>query len=284
MAILNDSIKNLSTIVLNIAKLEETTKEMIDVGYAKKVDLLEVKSKKGNVKRLLLQMNSNKKLLYHYVSFLLNTKITKIQTPYSQVSAPTFSDEDVLANNLDVKRATTGLTIRKELLNANKAAYYPTLGAFGEVSTADDAFLGDAADHQAYTVGARLSWNIFNGGVDGAKIEKAKLERLKSKTQTQLARNGITLKLAKIRTEIQSEDDTIASLEKELELADAIYKNYEGRYREKLASMSDVIIKQSAQIEKILELQMAKNRRNEKNIRFGKISESRTITCINYYL
>lgn len=36
------------------------------------------------------------------------------------------------------------------------------------------------------------------------------------------------------------------------------------RYKEKLSSMSDVIIKQSSQIQKILELQMAQNKRNER--------------------
>ena len=67
-------------------------------------------------------------------------------------------------------------------------------------------------------------------------------------------------------------DVEIASLKKELELANAIYENYEGRYKEKLVSMSDVIIKQSAQIEKILQLQIAKNKRTEKILALEKLA------------
>ena len=272
MALLRSSTKNLNTILKNIDVLEDMTKNMIDVGYAKKVDLLEVKAKKGNVQRLLLQMESNKKLLYHYISFLLNQEVNDITTPSSEVPMHYCSDEDILRNNLDIQKATTGLAIKESMLNISKAAYYPTLGAFGEVATADDDFLGDASDHQSYTVGARLTWNIFNGGIDSSKIEKSKLDHLKTKSQVELARKGITLQVAKIRTEISSSDEEIESLEAELTLADVIYKNYEGRYREKLSSMSDVIIKQSEQIQKILELQVAKNKRNQKVFALEKLA------------
>jgi len=272
MALLENSIKNLNNILNNISKLEDMTKNMIEVGYAKHVDLLEVKAKKGNVERLLLQMKANKELLYHYISFLLNTKVTNIITPSSEIDMLTYTDEEILNKNLDIQKASTGLKIRKDMLTASEAAYYPTVGAFGELATADDSFLGDANDHKAYTVGARLTWNLFNGGIDSAKIEKSKIEHLKMASQVELAKHGIALKLAKIRTEIKSADDEIASLEKELDLADAIYKNYEGRYREKLASMSDVIIKQSAQIQKILQLQVAKNKRNEKVFALEKLA------------
>jgi len=272
MALLNDSIANLEQILTNIEKLEDTTQNMIDVGYAKRIDLLEVKAKKGNVERLLVQMKSNEKLLYHYISFLLNTKITTITAPKSEVQVPTYDDEAILSDNLDIQKASTGLEIRQSMVDSSQAAYYPTLGAFAEVATADDSFLGEASDHSAYTVGARLTWNLFNGGIDSSKIEKSKLEHLKMQSQVDLAKQGISLKLAKIRTEIDTADQEIASLKKELELAEFIYTNYLSRYKEKLSSMNDVIIKQSMQIEKILQLQMAKNKRNEKIFALEKLA------------
>jgi outer membrane protein TolC len=272
MALLRSSSKNLNKILSNIETLENMTEEMIAVGYAKKVDLLEVQAKKGNVERLLLQMKSNQELLCHFISFLLNEKVKDITTTISDVAMPEFNDNDILNNNLEIKRATTGLEIHKSMLDVSKSSYYPMIGAFAEVSTADDTFLGDANDHKAYTVGARLTWNIFNGGIDGAKIEKSRIDQLKTKTQVELAKKGITLKVDKIRTEIASYNLEISSLNKELLLANEIYKNYEGRYREKLVSMSDVIIKQSEQIQKILELQMAKNKRNERIFALEKLA------------
>ncbi|HIP19943.1 MAG TPA: TolC family protein [Sulfurimonas sp.] len=275
MALLENSILNLSTILTNIDHLQKTTQSMIDVGYAKKVDLLEVKAKKGNVERLLIQMQSNKTLLYHYISFLLNQKVSDITVPDMQIQMPSISDENILSSNLDIQKASTGLVIRKNMLSSEEASYYPTIGAFGEVATADNSFLGDAVDHSAYTVGARLTWNIFNGGSDSAKIQKSQLELLKMHSQVSLAKNGIRLQIAKIRTEILSADQEIESLTKELDLAAAIYANYEGRYREKLTSMNDVIIKQSQQIEKTLQLQMARNKRNEKIFALEKLANTK---------
>jgi len=272
MALLESSIANLSKILHNIEVLEHTTKTMIEVGYAKHVDLLEVQAKKGNVERLLGQMKANEQLLYHYISFLLNRKVEHIQVPTEQVPMPELTNTQVLQNNIDIKRAKTGLAIRKNMIKVSQASYYPTVGAFAEIATADDTFLGDASDHKAYTVGARLTWNLFNGGIDKSKIEKAKIEHLKTQAQVELAQKGIALQLAKIKTEIQSSDDEIASLEKELALANAIYESYEARYKEQLVSMSDVIIKQSAQIQKVLQLQVAKNKRNKQVFALEKLA------------
>ncbi|WP_345993883.1 TolC family protein [Sulfurimonas sp. HSL-1716] len=272
MALLKYTVENLNIILNNINTLEDMTKNMIKEGYAKNVDLLEVQAKKGNVTRLVNQMTSNEKLLYHYLSFLLNRDITSIKTPDQDIKMPSINNDDIIANNLDIKRATTGLEIRKNMVSAEQSAYYPTIGAFAEMSTADDTFLGDADKHKAYTVGARLTWNIFNGGKDSASVQKARIERLKTQTQVELAKKGILLQVAKIKTQIQSYDDDIASLKQELKLADQIYKNYEARYREQLASMSDVIIKQSQQIEKILKLQEARNKRNERIFALENIS------------
>ncbi|MDD2781788.1 TolC family protein, partial [Sulfuricurvum sp.] len=150
--------------------------------------------------------------------------------------------------------------------------FLPQIGAFAEASSADNTFLGDFSDHKAYTIGAKLSWNLFNGGVDNNTLEKARIEKLKTTTQVELAKKGIALQYDKIRTEIDSLNSQVKSLKKEQELADQIYKNYEGRYHEHLVSMSDVIIKQSQQIEKVLNLQMVKNKRNERIFALEKLS------------
>lgn len=272
MALLEDSISNLNVILKNIETLEAMTKEMIEVGYAKKVDLLEVTAKKGNVERLVSQMESNKALLYHYISFLLNEKVTSIKTPSLEILMPTISNSEILENNLDIKKANNGLEIKKSMIDVSNSSYYPMVGAFAEIATADNRFFGEADDHKSYTVGARLTWNIFNGGIDSANVEKSRLDYIKTKTQVELANSGIELQTQKIRTEIESFNKDIESLKKELLLADEIYKNYEARYKEKLSSMSDVIIKQSEQIQKILQLQQTLNKRNERIFALEKLA------------
>jgi outer membrane protein TolC len=272
MVLLQNSIDKMETISKNITALEKTTQAMVTEGYAKKVDTLEIQAKKANVERTVFELQANKKLLYHYISFLLNQNVTEIELPVSEYPASTIGEESVLNNNTDLKKATQGLEIREKMVDLAYAPLLPTLGAFAEASTADNDFLGDFSDHKAYTIGARLSWNLFNGGVDNAALEKARIEKLKTATQVDLARKGVALQFDKIRTNIESLNAQVQSLEKELELTDAIYKNYEGRYHEQLVSMNDVMIKQSQQIEKILSLQALKNQRNDQLFTLEKLN------------
>ncbi len=272
MALLNHSIEKLQVIQKNIATLQSTTKQMFQEGYAKKVDLLEVEAKKANVDRMILEMQANKKLLYHYLSFLLNQKVTDIAAPSDDRASTAITEADVIANNSDLKKASHGLKIRSSMIDVATAPYLPTVGAFAEASSADNTFLGKFSDHAAYTIGARLNWNLYNGGIDAHTLEKARIDHLKTSTEVELAKKGIALQYDKIQTEIESLDYQVASLEKELNLSTQIYKSYEGRYRENLASMSDLIIKQSQQIEKIINLQMVKNQRNERIFALEKLS------------
>lgn len=272
MALLQHSIDQMNIIRENITTLEQTTQQMIKEGYAKKVDLLEVEAKKSNVERTLIEMESNKKLLYHYLSFLLNQKVDEITLPTDDQASSTLDESQVLVNNIDLQKASEGLEIRGKMVDLAYAPFLPQIGAFAEASSADNTFLGNFADHKAFTIGAKLSWNLFNGNIDGATLEKTRLEKLKTATQVELAKKGIALQYDKIRTDIESLDSQVKSLEKELELANQIYKNYVGRYHEHLASMSDVIIKQSQQIEKVLNLQMVKNQRNERIFALEKLS------------
>ncbi len=273
MGLLEQAIKNLSTINENIIRLENTTQYMIKEGYAKRIDLLEVQAKRSNVERKLHEMKANEDLLYHYLSFLLNREVKHISVPASEVKASAFSTEEILNRNVDIKKAETGLQIRRRMVDVSQSGYLPTVGLKADVqSSAIELDDYDMIDNGSYTAGVQLKWNLFSGGSDANKVQEAKVNALKTKTQVELAKKGIALQVDKIRTEIASLDYEIESLSKELELSTEIYKSYEERYHEQLASMNDLIIKQSMQIEKVLNLLEVKNKRNERVFALEKLA------------
>ena len=273
MGLLEQAIKNLTTINENIARLENTTHYMIREGYAKRIDLLEVQAKRSNVERKLHEMKANEELLYHYLSFLLNREVKQIKVPESEVKASGFTTEEILDRNVDIKKAETGLEIRSRMVDVSRSGYLPQVGLKADVqSSAIDLDDYDMIDNGSYTAGVQLKWNLFSGGSDANKVQEAKVNALKTKTQVELAKKGISLQVDKIRTEIASLDYEIESLSKELELSTEIYKSYEERYREQLASMNDLIIKQSEQIEKVLTLLQVKNKRNERVFALEKLA------------
>jgi outer membrane protein TolC len=150
------------------------------------------------------------------------------------------------------------------MIDIKSANNLPEIGAFAEYGSSDDHFLNDFADHDRYTLGVQATLNIFNGGVDSASIEQERIRHLKVKQQVALAEKGIALQYQKIKTEIKNYNFQIKSLKKALELTQEVYKNYQVRYKEGLASINDVVIKQSLQIEQLLKLLQLQNERTEK--------------------
>jgi len=254
----------LAIIDTNMHTLQDTTKEMIKVGYAKDIDLLEIQAKMSSVSRVMHDVALNKKLLKQYIEFLLNEKVDSIEVSnLVDLQTPQFDDTNLEQSNSDIQKVKIAVGINKSMVSLNRSGYLPMVGAFAEVATADDTFLGDANDHKAYSMGARLTWNIFNGFSDSAKVEEAKVNLLKRETQYSLAKAGIKLKYLKMKTQIENDDNAIESLNQELKLVRTIRKNYSERYKEKLVSINDVLMKESQEIEKEMALLKAKNLRNE---------------------
>lgn len=275
--LLDAYLHNLDIIKINMTRLENMAQSMIDEGYAKKVDLLEVQAKKANVVRMINQAGVNKELVYDFISFLLNKKVQSVDGDYSDIINTNISIQTILDNNLDIQKAKSGLDITKMAIKLEEASNLPEVGAFVEYGSADNTFLNDFRKHDAYTFGVQMKWNLFSGGVHAKSIEKAKVENLKVRSQVELAQKGIALQAQKIKTEIKSFDFDIDSLKKELELSRSIYQNYLGRYQEKLVSINDVIIKQSMEIENILKLKEVQNNRTSKILELEKIANGEAL-------
>ncbi len=84
------------------------------------------------------------------------------------------------------------------------------------------------------------------------------------KEQVELAKKGIALKVTQLKTEALSLDSDITSYNTQLKFAKRVYASYQGRYKEGIVSISDVLIKQSKELEVLLQLQTVKNKRNTK--------------------
>ncbi len=264
MALLNATYLNLENINNNLKTLENIAKNMKSEGYGKEVDLLEVKARRSAVERMINQIEARRELLYKYISFLIGQNVKNIEISCSDQDFKIPTVEIFLANNLDLQKGKHGLAIYDNLIDIAKSEFLPKIGAFGKVSTADNNFLNEADRHFGWTIGIQLSLNLFNGGVDKANLEESKVEKLKNENKIRLAETGLKLQFETIVTEIKNLNDEIARLNSELELVNQIYKNYEEYYRENLNSMSDVIIKQSEQLQKIMELLQLRNKRNER--------------------
>ncbi len=264
ISLLKQYINNLTSIVSNIDTLENIVRNMKEEGFAKEIDELEVQTRKSEANSMLSQAQYNKELAYQYLSFLLNNNVVSIQTLTNKVPMPNINVNTFLENNLDIQKAKLGLKITNMAIMAQEANFHPTIGAFGEYGSADNQAFNNFQEKDFYTIGVQLEWNIFNGFIDKHNLDKAKVENMKVKEQVELAQKGIGLKIAKLQTEAKSKIAEITSLESQFTLAAKVYENYQERYKEGITSISDVLIKQSKELEVLLKLSTAKNDRNAK--------------------
>lgn len=272
ISLLDAHLYTLHMIASNTAKLEAKTAAMMEEGYVKKVDLLEVQSKQADVERLIHQAEANRALLYAFISFLVDEPVTQISRNDEEAPMLLSSDAHILSDNLEIKKAEQGVEISKMGIALQQSAFLPQVGAFANYGSSDDKLLNDFSKNDAYTVGLQVKWNLFNGGSDNHNLEKARVENLKASQQLVLAKKQIALHVKQIQTQIQNDEYEIKSLKKEVELSHLIYENYAGRYEQKLVSINDVLTKQSEELTKVLRLKEVQNARNEKIFELQKLA------------
>ncbi|WP_309500106.1 TolC family protein [Sulfurovum sp.] len=264
ISLVENYISNLSKIINNIQRLETIVKNMAIEGYAQEIDLLEVQARGAEAESMYNQAKLNKNLAYQFLSFLLNEEVSSIKRVNDMAPMPSIITEEIESNNIDIQKSLLGLQISEMAMNVEKANYLPTVGAFGEYGSADNELWNDFSQKDFYTVGLQLKWNIFNGGTDAANLEKAKVNHLKTQDQVSLAKSGVALQVKKLETEILSKNADVKNFDKQLNFAKKVYENYQSRYREGIASISDVLMKQSKELEVLLKLLTIKNERNTK--------------------
>jgi len=264
-------IYNLRKIRHNMEKLKRTIIEMKKEGYTKKTDVLEVEARLAKVDSMLNQAKLNKDLAYQFLSFLLDTDIDSIRTVSLVVKAPKVSRKDIEQLSLDIQKAKMGLEVTKHAIETEKANFLPMVGGVAEYGSADNTLWNDFAQKDFYTVGVQVQLNIFNGGTDKAKLEKARVQHMKVAQQVELAKKGIWLQVRKMQTEIKSLEFDIRSEQKQLNLAREVYKTYEEKYKEGLASITDLLIKQSIELEVLLKYLQVANKHSEKVFELEKI-------------
>jgi len=264
ISLVENYIYNLSKITKNIDRLDPIVRSMEIEGYAQDIDLLEVQARRAEAESMYNQAKLNKELAYQFLSFLLNKEVSSIKHVRDMAPMPPVNKRDLEANNIDIQKALLGLEISEMAVEAQEGNFRPEIGAFGEYGSADNVLLNDFFDKDSYTVGVQMKWNLFNGGVDNANLEKAKVQHLMVREQVQLAKKGIALKVKELRSQVLSADADVRSYTKQLKFATKVYESYKGRYKEGMVSISDVIMKQSKELEILLKLLTAKNKRNTK--------------------
>lgn len=198
-----------------VKSAKKLTEDNLKQGYVKEADLLSAKVRVLEIENQLIEAVNNHKQSQEYLAFLLGYGInTEIETtdvleknPAIVIGMDESSEE--LVNRTDIMAFKKGVEARKNMLRSSRFKFLPRFNAFGQYEWNDDKLMGNKAEN--YMVGASLSWNIFSGYKNLAKVQKAKAELKiagldyeeylqKSKMEVKRARRNVEVAFKRLQT------------------------------------------------------------------------------------
>ena len=106
---------------------------------------------------------------------------------------------------------------------------------------------------KGYTVGAQLSWNIFDGYKTIGKNQKAKAELEKAQTESTQYKAQSQLELNKTNRQLADAENKVNLSKLALEQAQEAYRIRENRFKEGLEKTTDLLNSETLQLKKELE-------------------------------
>ena len=236
---------------------KENTEALYKQGVASEYDYLRSEVQLANVEPALIEAKNNfemtKNNLKNLLAINLNTKV-EIQGELNveKISAEQFenSNEMLMQKNPLLQSLNIQKSMLEENISIEKAAYLPTLKAFGSYAwqAEDNTFKFKNYNWaNTFSVGLQLTYTLFDGFQRSAKVEQAEigvksLQAAKSKTEESL-KTGLLqakLKMNEALERIDAQKKSVEQAEKALKIAETRYKNGVGTQLEILDTQNSL--------------------------------------------
>ena len=236
---------------VNLKLVENYAKQ----GMLQKTDLLSVQVRVNEIKNQMQYAKSNVQNVSDYLAFLLNedngNKVFKpIEDIESNIEIVAFESK-LISNRKDILAMDKTVEAYSKMSKMNKMAYLPRLNAFGSYELFDTKVFQTGA--KGYTVGAQLSWNIFDGYKTIGKNQKAKAELEKAQTESTQYKAQSQLELNKTNRQLADAENKVNLSKLALEQAQEAYRIRENRFKEGLEKTTDLLNSETLQLQKELE-------------------------------
>ena len=234
----------------------ENTGALYKQGVASEYDYLRSEVQLANVKPSLIQAQNNfelsKNALKNVLGLQINTSIDvegefKVEKVDSSLMAR--SDSILVKQNTLLQKLSLQKSILKENVSIEKAAYLPSLSAFGSYNwqTQDNTF-----DFNNYnwvntiTVGLQLSYTLFDGFSRSAKIQQAEIGLKSLQVVENKAKEGLKISLLQSKLKMDEALDRINAQEKSVGQAERALQIAQTRYKEGVGTQLEILDTQNS--------------------------------------
>ncbi len=244
-----------NTINANFKKLEQLEK-ILDLQYkndvATKVALNRVTVNKINLEnqRQTLEATYNQQLnnLKFFMGMPMDQEIAIAETATVLDNAviPQATVSEVVNNRIDYKLLTTQRELNRLNVKNIQAGYFPSLSGFGSYGYNAQRNEFNFVDtnlpwFNAAAIGLQLNVPIFDGGQRRYQMLQAKSELQKTELDMQRTMQSTNQALKNANTQMQSSLRAIESQERNVALAQEVYRNTNELYKEGLSPLTEVL-------------------------------------------
>jgi outer membrane protein TolC len=224
-------------------------------GMLQKTDLLSVQVRVGEIANQLQYAKSAVKNASDYLAFLLNEDTNggvykPIETLENEMQPQTIN---VLlpSSRKDLVAMEKSSEAYKSMMQSGKMSFLPRLNAFGSYEIYDTQFMQFGAS--GYTLGAQLSWDLFDGYKSIGKLEKSKVEFQKAEVETEQYKKQSQLELNKASRQLIDAENKVNVSKLAFEQTEESYRIRQNRFTQGLEKTSDLLLTETQMAQKELE-------------------------------
>lgn len=171
-------------------------------------------------------------------TFAIDTTALEKNLNINPATFPAFSADSVPAYQTLLKQDE----IYQQQVKLAKAAYYPTLAAFGQLKYSSFNTSADISNlNNLSTIGLQLNIPIFTSGVQHAKVEQQKIKEMKLQEDLSNTKDLLNTGYNNALSEYQTAMGLLGARKDNRALALKVYNQTSLQYKEGMASMADLL-------------------------------------------
>lgn len=233
---------------------EKVARDKYRQGYLQKADLLAVQVRVGEIRNRLRISRSGVADASDYLGHLMNDTLQVVYLPADSLRPRPITDPESLRlseNRADLRAMQLAAEAYKNAYRAEKSSLLPRLNAFGSYELYDDApFQFEAS---GYTLGAELSWSVFEGNQRMGRIQERKAAYEKSQLERERYFSKSRLELQKAMRALENAGSELEVRSLALEQSREALRIRTNRFAEGLEKTTELLAAETTAAEKELQ-------------------------------
>ena len=236
--------------------------ELFNEGLVTSIDVKQAQVYDMGVDSKIIESQNRYDLAISYLKFLtsndLITDVNSFKSIGIDISSLKTLQTNANINRDDFSSMKYNVDTMKTKIDFDSSGNYPTIGAQIEYGYNDDSFNNIDSEHDYYMGAIGLSYTLFDGSINSAKKQKAKIQYNKTKYYLDYMRDGIKLEIEKNMLNLKAKQKIFIQKQKANNLAGEVLEQSQEMYKNHLINMSNLLMQQANQQKANAEMIFAK--------------------------